>query len=657
MALLPDCGSVELSSFNGAYVPTASGVDSTKIPIQNGILAENVQFFGQNVATRYGHSLVFSPAQILSAMVNWLFLNGTTPANYLAWHRPGTGINIASLASPSSAAAMAETTSATASMCPLGSRLYAAFMDANGVGVAAGQVYGFGVGADPLFAAPIATAPTFSELGGAYTTAGAKNFGYLIRTRNGYITRPSPAPSSDFTPTSYTSLGGAIVMAVDPAAHTWPAYALEIAPIMTTTANPNRFYIVPSPFPGNSPWQTITRSAANQLLIEVTDSYLEANGTDATPYLLQMGQTVSGTAPINPSVIAPFGQRLAYFTLDSAGVPVVYFSDLSNYQSISAATSGVYLPGLQRSTTGFALRGLFYMLGPHWTYSVADSGAEPSTWADAQLVDGAIGGLGPFCVSLNSSQNYAWVADEAGLYLFQGGAYPSRPVSYWQRADWQRINFAQTTKIFVVDDKANQRVTVLAPLDSAVAPTHKLTWDYSLGTTPELVQYSLNRILASEFTPGAIAMVQNDTTKHLEEWLGPSSASFGVVRANDGTETRPYRDLTAAINSQYQYAPLPRGMQGRLVMHHGVQFRIRGESSVDSAGDPVGAQFTVYSLDGTRSVGPFDIALDVDPDAEILQRFFLQSEFASGLIATNAADSWFSLARLDHYYTGGMPSR
>jgi hypothetical protein len=86
------------------------------------------------------------------------------------------------------------------------------------------------------------------------------------------------------------------------------------------------------------------------------------------------------------------------------------------------------------------------------------------------------------------------VADEAGLYLFEGGSYPSRPVSYWQQPDWQRINFAQKTKIFVSDDKANQRVTVLAPLDGATSPTHELTWDYSLGTTPEQVQYSLNDI-------------------------------------------------------------------------------------------------------------------------------------------------------------------
>jgi hypothetical protein len=436
-------------------------------------------------------------------------------------------------------------------------------------------------------------------------------------------------------------------MSISPPSFTWPTYAVKVAMIATTTANPNRYFIVPSPSgAGNSPFVPVVVGAATKVYMSCSDSYLTENGIDATAYLTQLSQTVSGTAPINPSVVAPYGQRLAYQCLDSAGVPVTYFSNSSQPQSLNAANSAVYLPGNLATTTGFALRESFYILGPHWTYAVTDSNDTPSTWAQPQLVDGAIGAIGPFCVSLNATMNFAWVADEAGLYLFQGGSYSSRPVSYWQSADWQRINFAATTKIQVVDHKSNQRVIVLAPLDGATTPTHQLVFDYSRGNTPELIQYSLNSI--ASYALGAIAMVQNNTTKHVEPWIAPSSSSYSIIRENDGTEATPYRDVAAAIDSAYEYAPLPRGFQGNVIMHHGLQIRIRGAGT---------ATLTMYSVDQAVSAGPFNLTLATAPDAEILQRFFIRSEYASGRMATNAVDEWFNLARIDHYFTLGSPSR
>jgi hypothetical protein len=649
MAFLSDCSSIELAEFCGAWIPSPSLIDPTKIAINKGRLSRNVSFFGQNVATRYGYSAVFNPAASVTSMINWLFLNGTTPANYLAFYVPGTGVRIANLASPTASTLIAETTGTTASLCSLGKQMYAGFMDANGIGVAPGKVCAFGGTAEPLFAAPIATVPTLSEPLGpaAITTIGAKNFGYLIQTSNGFITRPSPAPTDVFTPVSYTSTGGIIEMSISPPSFVWPTYAVKVAMIATTTANPNRYFIVPSPSgPGNSAFVAVSAVAATKIYMNVSDSYLAENGIDATAYLTQLSQTVSLTAPINPSVIAPYGQRLAYQCLDSAGTPVTYFSDSSQPQSLNAANSAVYLPGNLSTTTGFALRETFYILGPHWTYAVTDSNDTPSTWAQPQLVDGAIGAIGPFCVSLNATMNFAWVADEAGLYLFQGGSYSSRPVSYWQTTDWQRINFAATTKIQVVDHKSNQRVVVLAPLDGASTPTHQLTFDYSLGLTPELIQYSINSI--ASYSSGAIAMVQNNTTKHVEPWIAPSSSAYSIIRENDGTEANPYRDVSAAIDSAYEYAPLPRGFQGNVIMHHGLQIRVRGAGT---------ATLTMYSVDQVVSAGPFSLTLATAPDAEILQRFFIRSEYASGRMATNAVDEWFNLARIDHYFTPGSPSR
>ena len=646
MAFIPDASVVELSDFSGAWVPSSKALDAVKIPIDKGRLAQNVSFFGSNVGTRLGYSTVFSPAAIVRAMANWLFLNSTTPANYIAFYVPGVGVRIANLASPTASTLIAETTGYTAFMTPNGARMYAAFMDVNGIGVAAPKVCAFGGSAEPLFAPPITPTITLTEPFAGSVTLGAKNYGYLLVTTNGFITRPSPASdsptSATFAPVSFTSAGGKIVQFVVNPGGPWPTYSQYLLPIMTTTANPNQYFIVPN----SQNRYTITGSSTVTIALDVTDDYLTTNGIDATPYLNELSQSVAGGAPINPWVISTYGQRMVYHTLDAAGVPVTYFSDSSQPQTLNAASSGVYLPGNLMNTTGFALRGTYYILGPHWTYATSDSNGVPATWAQPQLVDGSIGAIGPFCVSLNSTQNSAWVADEAGLYLFQGGSYPARPVSYWQSADWQRINFAATTQIQVVDHKSDQRVIVLAPLDGATSPTHMLTFDYSLGTEPETIQYSINNL--SGYSMGAIAMIQNNTTKHVEPWLGPSSASYGIIRENNGTETHAFRDVAAAINSVYEYAPLPRGAQGNVVMHHGVQMRVRGNGTL---------LFTLFSLDQGTSMGPFNIPLNQAPDAEFLQRLFMRSEYASGRFQTNAVDEWFNLSRVDHYYTLGSPMR
>lgn len=658
---LSDCQSSEVSQFNGAMIPSPGNLDASKVPLEKGLNARNVQFFADAVATRYGHSAVFTPGHAINQMVNWIFEYGTptaTPHNYLALFAPGTGIVTTNLADLTSTTPVPQTTAANAFLMPFGARLYSAFVDNNGVGVASGQVYGFGIGSDPLFAAPIITVPTFSELGSNLTTVGAKLFGYLIQTRNGYLTRPSPSPGDNFTATGYTSLGGAIIMSIDPPSHAWPDYALNVCAIMSTTANPADFRIVPSPFPGNSPFWPVNRTGATLIPIEVTDSFLASDGLQAQPYLDQLGESVAGTAPIKPSAIASYGTRVNYITLDAAGIPVSYMSDASNPQSINAATSAIYLPGNLGQVQGFALRGVFYILGPHWTFSTSDSGGTPISWQSPQLVDGSIGILGTGCVSINTAQNQAWIADEAGLYLFEGGSYPKLPVSYFQRADWMRINFAAAGTIQVIDDKPSQQVHVLAPLDGATTPTHTLTWDYSNGNDSETIQYC-GAASIQGYNPGAIAMVQNQTTKHLEKWIAPSDAALPIGRENNGSETNPYRDFGAGIQAVWETSQIPKAMGGRMISHVGARMRISGSGTV---------ALTAFSMDHSFSVGPFTVpsqmttpqssTLSAQPGAEIMQGFYLMNEAASlQIVGDGLPDSWWQLSKIDHFYTPSFPSR
>lgn len=672
MAYLPDCIKTDIAQFNGVWLPSTSGVDETKIPLDHGRAGRNVQYFGDSVITRFGHSSVFSPADIVTRFINWLFTYGTpaTQHNYLAWLAQGAGVKIANLASsPTGSLVMTETTSQAACILAVGARLYVAFLTAGGAGSAAGQVYGFGVGAEPLFAAPMTTVPVVTDFVpgplpiSSRITPGEKLYGYLILTKNGHTTPPSPINSDIFVPVDHTSPSSPSQVQMTITA-TWPAYAAAVIPVMTTSANLAQFFIPPAGVTGGAPWTggpltpgafgvivPVVGGATSTIVftIGLSDDLLASAGTDATAYFNEMRQSTAGAAPIQPSFIGPYGQRLGYTGLDASGIPVTYFSDSSNPQSINAATSGVYLPGQLGQTMFFALRGVAYILGPHWTYAVSDSGGVPATWAEPQLVDGAIGVLGQFCATLNASQNYAWVADTGGLYLFTGGSYPERPISYYQAKDWNRINWNFPTAVQVTDDASNKRVHVIAPLDSATTPSHILTWDYSLGPTPEQVKYAGASSL-SGYPMGAIGMVQNPTSMRVEKWLASSSAGSPVVRETNATDTNPYRDISAAIDSLYETSLVPQGGSGRLMMHHAAESRIRGAGHV---------LLTVWTLDHTSSVGPFDLgALSTGPGQEILQRFFVNNEQVSLQFQSDGQpDTYFQLSDVAHYYTPGMPQR
>jgi hypothetical protein len=225
--------------------------------------------------------------------------------------------------------------------------------------------------------------------------------------------------------------------------------------------------------------------------VSISDDDL-AGGVDAVAYQNLLTADVNGLAPFRPASIFPYSSRLAYVTRDGAGFPVVYFSDPDNYQQITANQHGVYLPGNLIVNTGRALRGVAYMFGPHWTYSTSDTGGTPTTWAKPQLVDGSIGTLSPNGVADNPAQGFLWVADESGLYLFEGGQYPSRPISYYQQPDWDRINWGGApTAVKVIDNKSKKRVEVQAPIDGSLVPNARLVWDYTEGVDPETAKYSL----------------------------------------------------------------------------------------------------------------------------------------------------------------------
>lgn len=664
--MLPDCLKKETVTFLGPW----TRVDPYSVDMDHALFAQNVSYLKGQIAKRFGisspyggllndnsgHSLAGA-----TAMTNWLPLVSGAPRNYILLFSTGNGVpavngvyyftvdgtTIPPVTAPQ---IVADNVSKGAYFSDAGSRMYMGFYDANGVGSAGGQVFDpTGNWTDPLFPSPMIDLPVVTDSGAGLITAGLHRVGYLLTFRSGYTTQPCATvivgSTPTFNPYPYSSAGSKTAQFSITA--TFPTGAATIQVIMTTSTNPNKYFLVPGaivPVTAGLHTYTFTFSIDDIDLVE-------AEPADGFFDLLTTAP-LSSTPPFKPSVIIPYLERMVYITVDALGFPVAYASDPSLYQSLTDKGHRISLPGNRRITTAFQLHGVLYLLGPHWTYSISDAGGTPVSWPGGpQLVDGAIGTLSPYGVYVNLALAYAWVADTEGLYLFLGGQYPQLPVSYHQADWWARINWNVPTKVFVFDNKDTKTVTVIAPLDGATLPTHRLTWDYTDGIDPSQVKFSPH--IYSGFAPGCGAIVQNDATKILEQWM-ISATTGAVMRDNNGTEAHPYRDsiptgsvpTNSPINTIYESALQPGqdGPHGFLHMHHGAHLRFRGNGAI---------QPTFFASDHSYSFnGGGNITLPATGQPEVFAPCNgFQNEHASLQIQENTLDGFFLLSKLTHYYT------
>lgn len=612
------------------------------------------------------------------------------------------------------------TGAAGASLVGAGDRLYGAFYDATGrVGVHQPEIYGWNIGTDTLFAPPLQNGITFTEPTTGTVTAGPHKFGFLYTTRNGYTGPLSPVNSQTvFTPVSFTAAGGKnLQVSINGAL---PAYMIganaQIQLVMTTTANQAQYFTVPGAL------QVGIVAGPIIFTINISDNILAQTGTDVGAYQNLLSQTVGGTGPFFPSALTTYSSRMVYVTIDGAGIPVVYISNQNAFQYITADQHGIYLQGQAQPVQCISLRGVLYILTQFATYSVEDSGDVPVLWTPPQLVDGSIGILSPTCVTVNPSQGYAGIASDRGFFIFQGGIYPALPLSYYQQPDWNRINWNVPTTVQVVDDVLNKRFIVLAPLSNTVASvsgggpftitttitphlyqtgvsmsiagvtgnhtitvtgpntftipggsgaptvggkilpqtaTHRLTWNYAQGDTPQTVQYSLDNF--SAYNAGAIAVVQNINTYLQEVWYAPSVQGV-AIRQNDGTEALPYQDVDStgtptSYSWLYETALLPGPVEGSSTvpdstLHRfvGAHFRVTGTGSL---------ALQIFGLDHKISITPVlsPLTLSPNPGQEYPVKWNFFSEQESIQFGMTVMNSNAVLSLIRAYYTEYAPQR
>jgi hypothetical protein len=633
-----DYKTVELQDFGSQW----TRVNSVDVPKSAALLSTNCAWAPSQVSTRLGFGISYAASEAAKQLYYWI--DGALP--FLVYFT-GTRFRITTTYTPF-AISLYSQSAAGAVIAASGPRIYTATYDANMTGTGSGHVIS-GVDlsfVDKLFLGPLTNVPTVSNVSTGNVTAGAHRVGYILGTRNGYQGRISPSSgTTGFNTASAVNATGGMSLRFQLSGITWPNEVNTVYPVMTPASNLNRWFAIPNV----SAAVTGGATTAVDVTFSISDDDLLAADVEneVTDHINLWTQDGSGNPPFSPLAIGEYGFR-TWYVADVSGNSQLIVSDPEDPQHITADQHMLQLPGFRKIRGAFALGGMLYVGSTGWTYGYRDTGALPVEWPTPDLVDAQIGPYGPNCVTVSASQGFALVANPQGLWLFQGGSYATKPLTYYVDPDWKRINWTGGgVNVVVVDSKDDQRAYVMAPLDSATSNSHILTIDYTNGLTPETVKFSpWDLANAGYSTLGGGAVVINPDTQIPELWIGTAT---DILRQKQPTETHPYRDVAAGIDWQFETALLP-GVNGSIFYHYCAQLRATGSGTLTG---------TVYGMDRTVNSGAWTQALSASPGKIYLKRYpRVRSESASYRFSNGAAlDSYCVLSQLEHNFAPGPSFR
>lgn len=656
--------------------------DPPSIDERGAILAQNIRYFNKQIASRYGWGAAFSlgtqPASTgYYSLFGWLSSLG----NYLVWYNPLVGANsgihaVLVSANPPVDILISHPVVAgyLSTYATVGPRLYQAYwaLSATADMAPISTAYaitksGGNFNSDSIIPGPSPT--TFvpgggiTEPSGGVVSAGLHKLGYRMQHRSGFLGRMSPDSSTSsnptttsFVPLTFTSSGNKnLVWSFTPTGN-WPADVVQVQLVMSPVNSPNQFYNVPGVV------QNVTGGAATPVTftINIDDSTLTASAAtiEATDSLTWYTASATGNAYMQVTAVVNIATRMFYVSTlldtNSNAFSVVFASDPELYQQITVSQHAIQLPNQLAITTVFGVLGAVYIVGPHWTYFTVDSGQVPADWPSPKIVDGQRGALYPNCVEVNAQGLYAWVADQTGLYYFNG-AYSQLPISWLNSDIWAQIKISDRTFV-IKDDPLRHRVMVHAyRSDLAAVKVH--VWDYTYGMEPENVRYSEQDPPGS----GSMTIVQNDlnsfagignSLKASEVWFSPSgpsgSTAFFAREKNPAFDGNVYRDDfaggTTPVHAIYETNVLPDpGGSPSILAHQALFPRIVGNGSM--------SLWKVYSLDKQKSKLLPTFSLSNTPDSRVLQRAYLKSNGFIIHFELNVQDGFFILSDLTMYYT------
>lgn len=681
--------------FGGAWTAPDRGT----VDMRGALAARNVRYFLKSVATRYGWGIAFSLSSVgafanAQGPYNWLSELG----NFLVWKWSDAGahpcrislVNIS--ANPPALINVVDLAQGVSipSFAQLGPRLYVttwirslSFPSSagNGVGCITSSNSGASFNYDQIIPGPVAPAfipgGTISETGAGTVTAGIHNLGIRMLHRSGFLGRPGPDSSTSanpttttFAPQTFTSTGGQnLKWNFTPTAN-WPADVVQVQVVMSPVQNPNRIFLVPGAV------QNVTggSNTAVNITFSIDDDTLIASAAqlECTTSLDLLTASATGNAFLQPAAVVVIGSRLYYLATlpDGNGntFSVVFASDPGQYQNITADQHVIQLPGQLNISAVFGVNGVSYLAGPHSTFYTQDNGGVPATWATPQIADGRKGPPYPNCVEVSTSGTYAWIADETGLYYFDG-TYQTLPISYLQSDIWQTIELS-TDGFSIKDDPLHHRVMVHAFGLSSGTPGQLFIWDYTNGTDPYSARFAQEDLpqalggantLGIEIVHNTLATTPSANQQNPELWFaGASTVGNQMIfwrEKNPAFDNFVYRDegfSNLAINAQYITNIMPALMgtilqpgsvgQEGIFAHHAGFFRITGNGNIT-------LQVQSYDSLTSANLSP-TLALTSAPTGKSLVYGELlgANGFVYG-ISQNVLDGFFVLSAISMYYT------
>lgn len=599
--------------------------------------ARNMRYEPRGPITRHGHSQFATSDGKIKSMANWITTtDGVGRINRLVFLEDDT-LKMRDLLVAPVNVDLYTLAGRAAFIVEAGTRLFTQIIDSDALSAGQVRVVHPLVGASPAdkaFSGPWTDVPLITETGAGSVSAGEHQFGYIIESRSGFAGKFSPVSGSAHDPVIQTISAGGKKLQLTMTVNT-PDDAAYLHAIMTTVGNPYEWYFVPGAtvaVPGGAPAWAI------QVDIDVSDSDLNLVAVKANDNESLLTQDTSGDGPFEPSAIVDVGRRMAYFVDDH-----VYISNIDDYEMITEDLHSIYLPGRKQVVTGFSLRGSFYILGPQWTYAVSDNNEEPVYWPAPFAVSGQHGTIAPFGVTTRTSGDFAWVANTLGLYMFDG-QYASVPISYMNKPEWDRINWAAPAAIHVIDDVANQRVRVIAPLDDATDPSHILTWHYLNGLDPLTVDFSLDDFSEGEF--GSAQVIQHPTTRKNIFLIGPVDADNEIWGEDDSVK----KDISDGITSVYETGQMltRADRQGKINRFGGFDLAVRGSGLLTAI---------IKNKGRTEIFQAPAIVMAETPDEEPQRWVDVTAENATIRFTTTAAGGWFDISRIKVFWKRWLRQR
>lgn len=325
--------------------------------------------------------------------------------------------------------------------------------------------------------------------------------------------------------------------------------------------------------------------------------------------------------------------------------------DPESYDGIDGLLSVAENNG-QAVRTAFVLRNQLYFIKEHSIYSTQDDGVnEPADWTISEV--SSIVGT-PSVDGVDTGEDWAVIADRAGLFIFDGG----EPVKISQEIQplWDTINWQYGHTLWVRVDTRAKRILVGVPIAPATQPNRVLALDYrSLSTATEIASYAT--VHTSSMTGRLIALAR---ARKWAPW-NITANSGALIERSDGTaqffigngagtgkiyelSDTQFSDDGAAIGSYYTSYFFPSADQEdelglrahrKLFSYLTCYAEGAGNLNLTSFADNEGFPATLPPL-VLGSPGGKDLELPINLLAE-------RAAFQAG---TNQTGSWFRLSRL-----------